>query len=160
MRWNKNIQDPWFPPISTTILKLYKPAIASSSPNSKSSMVTWHFHFWKLNSHYFQFLSLSQARASCPHRGKQCHASPSDHNIPVAVPLAGADSVKCQYSVKVSRPLPESGLSEFGSWLSQENWKQLLSIDIRTLDNQKLYCIRQDFATNFGGPYLWNRASD
>jgi hypothetical protein len=59
------------------------------------------------------------------------HASPSDHNIPVAVPLAGAHSVKTrEYSIKISRPLPKSGLLEFGTWVSQENWQHLLSEDM------------------------------
>ena len=54
------------------------------------------------------------------------YGSPSDHSTPVAIPLA-TDTVQQtrEYVVKVTRPLPESGILEFGEWLCKEDWKEL-----------------------------------
>ena len=51
---------------------------------------------------------------------------PSDHSSPVATPLA-TDTLQQvrEYIVRVTRPLPESGMLEFGEWLCNENWTQL-----------------------------------
>ena len=51
---------------------------------------------------------------------------PSDHSTPVAVPLA-TDTLQQtrEYVVKVTRPLPESGILEFGEWLCSEEWAGL-----------------------------------
>ena len=48
---------------------------------------------------------------------------PSDHSTPVATPLA-TDTLQQtrEYVVKVSRPLPESGMLEFGEWICSEDW--------------------------------------
>ena len=48
---------------------------------------------------------------------------PSDHSTPVATPLA-TDTLQQtrDYVVKVSRPLPESGMLEFGEWICKEDW--------------------------------------
>ena len=52
---------------------------------------------------------------------------PSDHDMAVALPLseAGAGAVTREYTTRVSRPLPESQIREFGQWISQENWETL-----------------------------------
>ena len=60
--------------------------------------------------------------------------SPSDHKNAVAVPLAGAGTgaVTREYSVKTSRPLPDSGKREFGLWLANTNWEELLAQGINS----------------------------
>ena len=52
---------------------------------------------------------------------------PSDHDMAVAVPLAGAGegAVTREYSMKSSRPLPDSGIREFGQWITKERWSVL-----------------------------------
>jgi hypothetical protein len=53
--------------------------------------------------------------------------SPSDHDTAVAVPLAGAGAaaVTREYTVRESRPLPDSAIREFGQWMSQTDWSRL-----------------------------------
>ena len=48
---------------------------------------------------------------------------PSDHSTPIATPLA-LDSVRQprEFITKVYRPLPESGINEFGQWICSEEW--------------------------------------
>ena len=47
---------------------------------------------------------------------------PSDHSTPVAVPLASATLQQTrEYTVRVTRPLPESGILEFGEWMCKED---------------------------------------
>ena len=56
---------------------------------------------------------------------------PSDHNTAVAEPLAGAGTtVSREYMVRTSRPLPESGINEFGSWLQGVQWQEHLTPDL------------------------------
>ena len=50
------------------------------------------------------------------------HGVPSDHNTVIAQPLDGLCQNKNEYSIKYVRPLPESGIIEFGQWLTLENW--------------------------------------
>ena len=52
---------------------------------------------------------------------------PSDHDMAVAVPLAGAGvgAVTREYTTRTSRPMPDSGVREFGQWITQENWEAL-----------------------------------
>ena len=48
---------------------------------------------------------------------------PSDHSTPIAIPLSTdtLDQVR-DYIIKISRPLPESGILEFGEWICSEDW--------------------------------------
>ena len=52
---------------------------------------------------------------------------PSDHDMAVAVPLAvaGEGAVTREYTMKISRPLPDSGIRDFGQWITRENWSVL-----------------------------------
>ena len=52
---------------------------------------------------------------------------PSDHDMAVALPLAeaGAGAVTREYTTRVSRPLPESQVRQFGQWIAQERWESL-----------------------------------
>ena len=59
--------------------------------------------------------------------------SPSDHQVPLAVPIKSADEqIKRDYKIKHFRPLPESGLLEFGQWIIQENWSSVSSVGSTT----------------------------
>ena len=56
---------------------------------------------------------------------------PSDHDMAVAEPLAGADCVSTrEYTVRTSRPLPESGILGFGEWLQGVQWEGILTCDL------------------------------
>ena len=47
---------------------------------------------------------------------------PSDHSTPVAHPLSNIHQVKNVYVTKTARPLPDSGIREFGQWIVSEDW--------------------------------------
>ena len=47
---------------------------------------------------------------------------PSDHSTPVAYPLSSYHKVKNTYTRKTARPLPDSGIREFGQWILSEDW--------------------------------------
>ena len=47
---------------------------------------------------------------------------PSDHSTPVAHPLSSDYQNKNVYKTKVAQPLPDSGIREFGRWISAEDW--------------------------------------
>ena len=52
--------------------------------------------------------------------------SPSDHNTPVACPLTTDHPTKTrEFITKVSRPLPDSGIREFGQWITGEEWTSI-----------------------------------
>ena len=54
--------------------------------------------------------------------------APSDHSVPIATPLAmssASASTKREYVRKWYRPLPESGISEFGKWICSEDWQEI-----------------------------------
>ena len=55
------------------------------------------------------------------------HGVPSDHDMAVAVPLAGAGegAVTREFTLKSSRPLPDSKVREFGQWVAREDWGAL-----------------------------------
>ena len=55
---------------------------------------------------------------------------PSDHDMAVAVPLAGAGAgaVTREYTTRTSRPMPESRVREFGQWITGENLGALRGI--------------------------------
>ena len=57
------------------------------------------------------------------------HGVPSDHDMAVAVPLAGAGvgAVTREYAMKTSRPIPDSQVRQFGQWITQEDWAELKS---------------------------------
>ena len=56
---------------------------------------------------------------------------PSDHDMAVAVPLAGAGvgAVTREYSTRTSRPMPDSAVRQFGQWITTESWSALRSTD-------------------------------
>ena len=54
--------------------------------------------------------------------------SPSDHSTPVATPLTQYSAGQPrEYVSKTYRPLPESGIREFGQWICTEEWETLSS---------------------------------
>ena len=46
----------------------------------------------------------------------------SDHSTPIAHPLSTEYNIKNVYKNKVSQPLPDSGIQEFGQWILNEDW--------------------------------------
>ena len=51
---------------------------------------------------------------------------PSDHSTPIAIPLAQDTNYQPrEYLTKVNRPLPDSGVREFGQWICSELWTQI-----------------------------------
>ena len=62
-------------------------------------------------------------------------AVPSDHDMAVAEPLAGAGLTSTrEYRLKTSQPFPQSGINEFGAWLSSVPWEHELSVDLSPTD--------------------------
>ena len=54
------------------------------------------------------------------------NGAPSDHSTPIATPIAVSVNRKTrEYTTRVSRPLPDSGVREFGQWIVQEDWSRL-----------------------------------
>ena len=56
-------------------------------------------------------------------------AKPSDHSIPIAVPLS--DNEFCQtreYQTKTVRPLPDENIEKFGNWIKNEKWEQITGL--------------------------------
>ena len=55
---------------------------------------------------------------------------PSDHSTPVATPLA-LDSTRRshEYTTRWYRPLPDSGIREFGQWICNADWERLPGLD-------------------------------
>ena len=50
------------------------------------------------------------------------HGVASDHSVPLCVPHTDPKNPpKREYKTKVSRPLPESKIYEFGQWITSEN---------------------------------------
>ena len=51
---------------------------------------------------------------------------PSDHSIPIAKPISSSKPTRAPvYQIKTIQPLPESGILEFGRWITQETWESL-----------------------------------
>ena len=53
---------------------------------------------------------------------------PSDHSVPLAIPVTTAHHTTREYKTVTVRPLPESGILEFKNWLSQVDWKHSLEL--------------------------------
>ena len=54
------------------------------------------------------------------------YAKPSDHSIPIAIPLS--DNEDCQtreYQTKTVRPLPDVKIDMFGNWIKGECWEEI-----------------------------------
>ena len=71
---------------------------------------------------------------------------PSDHNMAVAVPLAGAavGAVTREYTVRTSRPLPDSAIRQFGQWITREDWTEVKSVAATSQQRLVLKKILQD----------------
>ena len=54
---------------------------------------------------------------------------PSDHSTAVATPLACSEVGQSsnEYTVRTFRPLPESGITLFGQWVTSETWDNVCS---------------------------------
>ena len=52
---------------------------------------------------------------------------PSDHRIPLALPVSSAYHTTREYKTATVRPLPESGIQEFNDWIMRCDWDQILN---------------------------------
>ena len=50
---------------------------------------------------------------------------PSDHSTAVAYPLSTNSKVKNVYRTRIARPLPDSGIAQFGQWIVSEDWSSI-----------------------------------
>ena len=56
--------------------------------------------------------------ADNPRQGK-----PSDHSVPLARPHTSTGSNQSnEYRTKITRPIPDSGIRQFGQWIINEDW--------------------------------------
>ena len=55
------------------------------------------------------------------------NAKPSDHSVPVSVPMTSSYQIKQEYRTRVFRPFPESGIQQFGKWITSEDWTDMKS---------------------------------
>ena len=71
---------------------------------------------------------------------------PSDHDMAVAVPLAGAGAgaVTREYTVRTSRPMPDSAIRQFGQWITGEDWAEVKSVASTSQQGLVLKKILQD----------------
>ena len=71
---------------------------------------------------------------------------PSDHDMAVALPLAGAGAgaVTREYSTRTSRPMPESAVRQFGQWITSESWSALRNISSPSQQGGLLQLILQE----------------
>ena len=57
---------------------------------------------------------------------------PSDHSIPLALPVSSAHHVTREYKTATVRPLPQSGIEEYNDWIMRFDWEPLLNISSPT----------------------------
>ena len=71
---------------------------------------------------------------------------PSDHDMAVSVPLAraGAGAVTREYTVRTSRPMPDSAIRQFGQWITGEDWAEVKSFASTSQQGLVLKKILQD----------------
>ena len=51
---------------------------------------------------------------------------PSDHDVPVAAPLTHTSAIPTRtYRTVKYRPLPQSAISQFGQWITNEDWQSV-----------------------------------
>ena len=50
---------------------------------------------------------------------------PSDHSTPIAYPLSGSHQIKNDYKDITIQTLPDSGVREFGRWITAEDWSSV-----------------------------------
>ena len=67
---------------------------------------------------------------------------PSDHSVPVARPHTSAGgNISNDYKTRITRPMPDSGIRQFGQWIVKEEWDcvdKTTSPDVQAYALQKL----------------------
>ena len=72
--------------------------------------------------------------ADNPSQGK-----PSDHSVPVATPhTAAGERISNEYTVRISRPMPDSAIRQFGQWIINETFDCVETGDNTTVQTHKL----------------------
>ena len=70
---------------------------------------------------------------------------PSDHSVPIIFPLTNATiSEPKTYTYKTTRPLPESGIQEFGKLILEENWESIKESESSDIQESMLQNILND----------------
>jgi hypothetical protein len=57
---------------------------------------------------------------------------PSDHSIPLALPVSSVHHVTREYKTATVRPLSQSGIEEYNDWIMTVDWEPLLNISSPT----------------------------
>ena len=70
-----------------------------------------------LHEYYNIPLVVPPVPADNPLQGK-----PSDHSVPLARPHTTSGVNMNEYRTKISRPMPDSGIRQFGQWIINEEW--------------------------------------
>ena len=75
-----------------------------------------------LHEYYSLPIIVPPVPADNPSQGK-----PSDHSVPLARPhTAAGGNQKNEYRTKISRPMPDSGIRQFGRWIIDEDWSSVV----------------------------------
>ena len=73
---------------------------------------------------------------------------PSDHSVPVARPHTSAGgNISNDYKTRITRPMPDSGIRQFGQWIVKEEWDcvdKTSSPDVQAYALQKLLELKLD----------------
>ena len=78
-----------------------------------------------LGAYYSNPLIVAPVSCDNPRKGV-----PSDHSVPVIYPLTSATlGTGTQYTERISRPLPDSGIREFGLKIIEEDWSSVREED-------------------------------
>ena len=66
------------------------------------------------------------------------NGKPSDHLPVVFKPINDIENSQKQYRTIKFRPLPQSGLDEFGKWIKNQNWEEIYSLETAHQKAEKL----------------------
>ena len=77
------------------------------------------------------------------------HGAPSDHSTVIATPVSHTEGGQIinEYTIRTARPLPDSGILEFGQWVTSESWDCLdsnQSTDEQVAAMQELMTTKMD----------------
>ena len=89
------------------------------------------------------------------------HGVPSDHSIVIATPhtLHTIQQPQQEYITRTFRPLPDSGVREFGQWICQEEWGDLSYTANPTDQVQKFEDILNSKLDHFRAGNMTNNAN-
>ena len=98
-------------------LLIFTSALKSKKPSSMKNLKTLDVLLTNLWELYSVPVVVPAVPCDDPNKGVA-----SDHSTPIAHPLSTEYNIKNVYKNKVSQPLPDSGIQEFGQWILNEDW--------------------------------------